>query len=318
MASNPPDGSDNIPSAEPPKPGRTRLVIALTLLAFVGGLAAMAWVMVHWGGGLGFGDEASGPPAAAAPGAAQTGVAPSDPAIDITAAMRAIRSPREVLTADQQSARVLDLEQRLARITIAAQAASGYANRAEAMMVAFAARRALDAGKPLGYVEGQLRLLFGDAQPRAVATIVNAAEEPVTLPALRAGLEAIGGAVERGSPGESWWAVTMRELRGLAVIRHAEEPSPQPRQRIERARLNVESGQMEAAIMEIEALPAQPEMARWLEQARRYNEAHRALDVIEAAAILEPRAAPMVAPTSQPPAQTPAPSTTPAPTQSPD
>jgi len=41
-------------------------------------------------------------------------------------------------------------------------------------------------------------------------------------------------------------------------------------------------------------------MVQWLEQARRYNEAHRALDVIEAAAILEPRTAPIVAPLAQP------------------
>jgi hypothetical protein len=88
----------------------------------------------------------------------------------------------------------------------------------------------------------------------------------------------------------------MRELRSLAVIRRAGAPSPEPAQRIARARLQVESGQMEDAIAEISALPQQPETIAWLEQARRYNEAHRALDVVEAAAILEPRAAPIVAP----------------------
>jgi hypothetical protein len=205
-----------------------------------------------------------------------------------------------VLSADQQEAQVAGLEQRLMRVAVAAEAASGYANRAEAMMVAFAARRALDAGMPLGYVEGQLRLIFGDAQPKAIATIVNAADKPVTLSTLREGLETIGGVVLRGSPDESWWSGAMRELRGLAVIRRAGTPSPEPAQRLARARLNVESGQIETAIGEVSGLPQQPETVQWLEQARRYNEARRALDVIEAAAILEPRAAPMVVPVPVP------------------
>ncbi len=210
------------------------------------------------------------------------------------------------MSADQGAVRVADLEERLTRVAIATEAASGYANRAEAMMVAFAARRALDAGVPLGYVERPLRLLFGDAQPKAVATIVNAAGEPVTLSKLRGGLETIGAVAGHGNPNQSWWSSAMRELRSLAVIRRAGAPSPEPGQRVARARLHVESGQIEAAIAEIAALPQQPETTAWLEQARRYNEAHRALDIIEAAAILEPRSAPLVVPVS-PPAAPPAP-----------
>jgi len=160
------------------------------------------------------------------------------------------------------------------------------------MMIAFAARRALDSGAPLGYVGGQLRLLFGDAQPKAVATIVNAAAEPVTISNLRAGLDRIATNEAQGAPDESWWTALVNELRDLAVIRSAGTPPPAPEQRIARARLYVESGQIERAIGEVSALRQQADAVRWLEQARRYNEAHRALDVIEAAAILEPRMAP--------------------------
>jgi len=308
MASNVPDASGDSAMTDAPRSSRTRLAIALTLLAFIGGLAAMAWVMTHWQGGLRFGSTAD--PAAIASGSnAANSAEGTDPTQDMPAVNGSTRGAAQVLTADARELQVAELEQRLTRVSVAAQAASGYANRAEAMMIAFAARRALDAGVPLGYVEGQLRLLFGDAQPKAVATIVNAAGEPVTLAKLREGLETIAGAVERGSPNESWWSATMREVRGLAVIRHAGAPSPAPRQRLARARLNVESGQIEAAISEVSGLPQQPEMTQWLEQARRYNEARRALDVIEAAAILEPRAAPLVgiAPPVQAAAPVPAP-----------
>ena len=311
MASNAPDGSGGIPTNGAPRRSRTRLLIALTLLAFIFGLAAMAWVVSHWQGGMRFGTD---PAALPLPEPSANG-AEGELGQDLPAGQAGTRAPNQVLAADQQNARVLDLEQRLSRIAVAAEAASSYANRAEAMMIAFAARRALDAGTPLGYVEGQLRLLVGDAQPKAVATIVNAAAEPLTLGMLRQGLETIRTAVERGAPNQSWWASALHELRGLAVIRRAGMPSPEPRQRLARARLNVESGQIEAAIAEIGALPQQPETVQWLEQARRYNEAHRALDVIEAAAILEPRTAPIIAPTVQTAAPTPTP--TPAPTATP-
>lgn len=298
MASNVPDDGDGFQTAQAARPGRVRLVVGLALLAFIGGLAVMAWAIAYWPGGTRSGRGPADPAGVASIDGNGAGLA--GPAMQEMPLAATTRAPSQVLSGVQQDARMLDIEQRMTRVAVAAQAASGYANRAEAMMIAFAARRALDAGAPLGYVEGQLRLLFGDAQPKAVATIVNAAAEPVTLSRLRAGLETIGTAVERGSPAESWWSGAMRELRGLAVIRPAGAPSPEPRQRLARARLHVESGQIEAAIEEISVLPPRPETTAWLEQARRYNEAHRALDVIEAAAILEPRAAPIVAPAAQP------------------
>jgi hypothetical protein len=300
MASNAPDGGSEAQFRETRRPGRTRLIIALTLFAFLGGLAAMAWMMMHWKGDLRFGPPADPATLAGGPAAAGNQSDAGGMQQDLPRSGVATRAPSLVMSADQPEARVADLEQRMTRLAMAAEAASGYANRAEAMMVAFAVRRSLDAGAPLGHVETPLRLLFGEAQPKAVATIINAASEPVTLSTLRAGLEAVAGAVSRGSPGESWWAGAMRELRALAVIRRGDAPSPAPYQRLARARLNVESGQIEAAIAEIGALPPQPETTLWLEKARRYNEAHRALDVIEAAAILEPRAAPVVVPAALP------------------
>ena len=287
-------GGNRTDWAQPQRPSRLRLIIASSILAFLLGLGAMAWIMTNWDSlSIGRGGDPS--LTAGDMNAAQNG---GDAGVDAQSSDSA--ESGVPVAAERPEDRILSLEQRMNRISLAAVAAAGHANRAEAMMIAFAARRALDAGQPLGYVEGQLRLLFGDAQPKAVATIINAAAEPVTLTTLRQGLETVRSTAERGDPTESWWSAAMRELRGLAVIRHAGDPSPELRKRIARARLFVEAGQMEAAIDEISALPTQPETELWLEQARRYREARRALDVIEAAAILEPRAAPIVAPVVQP------------------
>lgn len=296
MASNTEQGSVETAAGGASRPSRSRLGVALALLISVAVLGALAWALLHWQGSLKWAGPAAGPVAQSDAGgplnAADPGAAPA-------VSTASSRPPAMVMSAEQQAVRMLDIEQRLTRVAVAAQTASSYANRAEAMMIAFAARRALDAGAPLGYVEGQLRLLFGDAQPKAVATIVNAAAEPVTITDLRAGLDRIRVAEAQGEPNESWWDSLMREMRDLAVIRSASTPAPEPEQRIARARLSVESGRIEPAIAEVAALRQQAETVRWLEQARRYNEAHRALDIIEAAAILEPR---MVAPALQPPA----------------
>ncbi len=72
-------------------------------------------------------------------------------------------------TADPQIAtRVETLEGKVADIETQAKEATGDASRAEGLLVAFAARRALDQGVGLGYIEGLLRERFGGTQPQAV------------------------------------------------------------------------------------------------------------------------------------------------------
>jgi hypothetical protein len=285
--------------APPPSPTSSggiggRLAVALILIAFLAGIGFMGLVMSRHG------DHAGDAPAALA----DNGVAPTvtDPLATTPTA-----PPDAALTGSGpvQAARVAELEQRLTRIAVAAQSASGYAHRAEALLIAFAARRALDAGQPLNYVEQQLRLRFGDDQPRAVATIVNAAREPVTLPDLRAGLDKVQLASVAPAPAErGLWQSIGAVFGDLAKVRRASAPPPGTAMRLSSARLNVESGRIDAAIADVSALPLQPPTAAWLEKARRYNEAHRALDLIEAAAILEPQA---VAPPQLPAMVTPAP-----------
>ncbi len=284
------------------KSNLTRNVLILMIVAFIGGVILTGWILSRYNPF----DSASDTEAAAVATGAGAGTK-SDPA---TALANRIDADGSVLPAPTQSAdaapaatltpdleralavRVADLEDRLSRINVQAQAASGNAARAEGLLIAFAARRALDRGSPLGYIDPQLRLRFGDAQPKAVTTIVNASRQPVTLEELSAGLDELGPALMTGSSGQGFWADFRREMAELFVIRRQGTPSPAPHQRLIRAKRYVETGNVDAAIAEVEKLAGvekDEDALQWLDKARRYNEARRALDVIETAAILEPQ-----------------------------
>lgn len=207
---------------------------------------------------------------------------------------------------DALAARVAELEQRLSRITLQAESASGNASRAEGLLVAFAVRRALDRGLSLGYLEAQLRLRFGDDQPNAVKTIIETSREPVTLEQLRAELDAIAPElVGRKGDNGSLWTGLRRELGELFVVRPAGTQSPRATERLDRARRYLAGGMADKAIAEVQAMPGAAAAGEWLMEARRYHEARRALDLIETAAILEPRDGTAVAMARQPAVTTP-------------
>lgn len=260
-----------------------RTMAILLVLAFVGGLLAMAWVTSRWDGWMGQ-QEAAPEGQKAPPTATERGTTDNGTAATIEQPPANEGDHAEALTA-----RVSELEDRIARINVQAQAASGNAARAEGLLIAFAARRALDTGAPLGYIEGQLRLRFGQAQPRAVATIINAAREPVTLQDLQGGLEDTAPELLGNGRSGNWWADLKREVGELVVFRDAETPSPLPERRLARARRLLEAGRVDAALAEVSRMPGRDAAGRWMEQARRYIEARRALDLVETAAILEPR-----------------------------
>lgn len=282
------------------KSNLTRNVLILMVVAFIGGAILTGWILSRYNP---FDSKPEAEITTAADGVASKA---TDPA---TALANRIDADGSVLPALSQTGetaapaltpeleralavRVADLEDRLSRINVQAQAASGNAARAEGLLIAFAARRALDRGSPLGYIDPQLRLRFGDAQPKAVTTIVNASRQPVTLEELAAGLDDIGPSLTSGSSGAGFWTEFQQELSELFVIRRQGTPSPAPQQRLLRAKRYVETGNVDAAIAEIEKLTGvekDEDASKWMEKARRYNEARRALDVIETAAILEPQ-----------------------------
>ena len=184
--------------------------------------------------------------------------------------------------------RLAAAEQRLARLDLQAQAAEGNIARAEGLLIAFAARRSMERGTPLGFLADQLRLRFGDALPNAVNTVIRVSRDPVTVDQLIARLDGLSDDLAQPEQGFSLERVR-RELSSLFVIRRETTPSARPIQRLERARFFLESGRVEAAIAEVRNLPGANQARDWIADAERYAAAQQALDLIETSAVLEPR-----------------------------
>ena len=143
--------------------------LAWALLLLLVGAALATWGLSRWQAGARF-----------------LGVAPSQPAQVVRQV--SAPAPATVPTAEPlaaaDAARIATVESRLAAIEGQAQAAAGSAGRADAMLLAFAARRAIDRGVALGYLEPLLVQRFGRQNQAAVATVVTASRDPVRLDAL--------------------------------------------------------------------------------------------------------------------------------------
>lgn len=251
-----------------------RAVLALIFLAFLGGALLIGWLVRD--GRIDLGGKAAAP----------------QPVASSTFAV--LPSPTPAAVASQAAAtagfeaRVAALEARLARLDLEAAAAEGNTARAEALMVAFAARRATERGSQLGFLGEHLKLRFGEAKPAAVATVLDAAKAPVTLDWLAGELDKLGPTLAQAPRQEGGWDRFTRELSGLFVIRRDSAPSAAPGDRLERAKLLLRSGQTEAAIAEVAKMPGGSAASAWIGAARRYADTQRALDQLEVAALLEP------------------------------
>ena len=255
--------------------------IAWALLLLIAGGALATWGLSRWESGARFFGVAPRQPLQV--------VRPSAPAPPAPPAL-----PPETLAA-ADAARISTIETRLGAIESQAQAAAGSAGRADAMLVAFAARRAVDRGVALGYLEPLLVQRFGPAHQAAVATIVTASRDPVRLDSLVAEYQDLGPMLRRGGPEESWWDGFRREMGTIVSIHRADVPSPQPQARYDRAMARLEAGEVDAALAETMRLPGSANAGPWIARARRYIAAHRALDEIESAALLGPTAVPATA-----------------------
>lgn len=283
---------------KPARPVRTALIVAG--IAFLGGLALMAWALTQW-------EPMKRFVAGNAPATVTVQPTANRPLVAaVPSGTVAAEAPPVAATIGQTTAidsRIADLEGRMARIDLRAAAAAGNASRAEGLLIAFAARRALDRGVALGYIESELRDRFGPTQPRAVAAIIAGAQQPVTVEGLHQGLTALAPDLIGGGANESWWDATRRSLSNLVVVRKQGTESPAPDNRVERAQLHLQSGQVESALAEIARLASRDKATDWMAKARRYIESHRALDIIEAAALTDtPNIEPAPAPAPEAPA----------------
>lgn len=272
---------------------RTRVVLAAAVVAFLLGALAMFYVArnVDLPGGAVFRvrEDAAEAPVAPAP-QEETQPSTTEPTVARAAAVQAAERVERV--AEQQGGldqRVAALEQRIVRLDLQARAAVGNAARAEGLLIAFATRRAIERGAPLGYLADQLRLRFGDARPNSVQTVIDFARDPVTLDQLMARLDRLAPTLARSPPDESFLNRVSRELSRIFVIRRESDPSPAAERRLDRARLFLESGRTDAAVAEVRLLPNAGEAATWISDARRYASVQRALELLETTAIMEPR-----------------------------
>ncbi len=247
-----------------------RLMIGLVLI--VVGAAAATWGLAHY------------PPAAKL-----LGVVPAKPAAPLTPQPVVLNPEAATRLAAQppaDNARIAGLEARVGRVENATERAEGFAGRADALVVAFAARRAIDRGVALGYLEPLLVDRFGDQHQSAVATIVTASHQPVRLNDLISEYEAIGPDLRRGGPQESWWTGIRREFGSLVEVHRADRPAANPDTRYNRALQRLSTGDVDQALAETMRLPGAARAGNWVAKARRYVAAHRALDEIESTALL--------------------------------
>ena len=216
----------------------------------------------------------------------------STPTADLAAQnlARALQAPPPAATppvqASVEDTRIAALEQRVSRVENATQRAEGFAGRADALVVAFAARRAIDRGVALGYLENLLVDRFGSQHQAAVATIITASHQPIRLQDLTSEYEAIGPELRRGSPQDSWWTGFKRELGSLFELHRADKPAVNAEARYNRALQRLSSGDVDQALAETMRMPGAARAGDWTDKARRYLAVHRSLDESASAALL--------------------------------
>ena len=256
-----------------------RILIALALI--VAGAAAATW-------GLARSDTA-----ARLLGVADAPTnAPKRAWVSDSSDQRVAQRPSDpALTSEGEGQRIEQIEQRLARVESATQRAAGSAGRADGLLIAVAARRAIDRGVALGVLERLLIDRFGAAHQRAVATIVTGARDPVLLNELIAQFEALGPELRRGGSDEGWWAGFKREFGSIVTVHSAKRPAPTPDARFGRALRRLQAGDVDQALAETMRMPGASNAQGWIAEARRYIIVHRALDEIESAALMSPQSA---------------------------
>ena len=249
-----------------------RLLIAVVLI--IAGAAAATWGLAHY-----------------QPAARFLGVVPAQKPVMVTPRPVVMNpQPSPAMQPAPQSAaddqKIASLENRVVAVESATQRAEGSAGRADALVVAFAARRAIDRGVALGYLENLLVDRFAAQHRAAVATIITASHQPVRLDDLIAEYEALGPQLRSGGSEDGWWTNFKRELGSLVEIHSVDRPAANPGARYERAKQRLEGGDVDKALAETMRLPGASRAADWIAKARRYIAVHRALDEIESAALL--------------------------------
>jgi len=250
--------------------GARLLVAAVLLLA---GAAAATWGLAHY-----------------ASAARLLGVAPAPPADRQAPPQQFVPQQQAVPPAGTLNPAIAQqigqLQARIQRVESENEQVQGSAGRADALLIAFAARRAVERGVTLGYLEPLLVDRFGADHPQAVATIITASRSPVRLTELIAQFQDLEPGLVGPPPNEGLWTGIKRGLSSLVTVHRSDRPSNEPQARYDRALSHLMSGEVDAALAETMRLPGAPRGREWIDSARRYVAAHRALDEVESAALI--------------------------------
>ncbi len=262
------------PSAKPASLKR-RLLFAL--LFFVGGIGAAGWIATQtdWGRSL------SGQGEAVPPLTVDSRTSGPAPAAD--------------------SGLTTDLEARLAQVEGQNQGELSYRIAtlpSQGVLLIMAARRALEIGRPLGPLEGELQAQFGSTRPHLVAALVSSASEGVTLDQLRGELAQLAPKLGAAN-GDTLWSRFTSGLSSLIVVRQAGESVGRDDPSLSGAQAALASGNVSEALAIVSRLPGRGNATTWMARARRYLDARRTLDALEASVF----DAPAVAPLPQQPSQ---------------
>jgi hypothetical protein len=245
-----------------------RLMIAVVLV--IAGAAAATWALARY-----------------QPAARFLGVVPAaPPPARIVLKPQPVSQPAAHLSGDIDDRKISELNNRVERVESATARAEGSAGRADALVMVFAARRAIDRGVALGYLENLLVSRFAARHRAAVSTIISGSRQPVRLDDLIAEYDDLGPDLRRGGPEDSWWTSLKRELGSLVEIHSTERPATNPDARYTRAQQRLANGNVDQALAETMRLPGAARAGDWIGKARRYIAVHRALDEIESAALL--------------------------------
>ena len=251
-----------------------RLMVGLVLI--LAGAAAAVWGLAHY-----------------QPAARLLGVVPAQQPMMLTPKPivtnpQAAPAPEPQVQAQEvaQGQQIASIQTRLNAVENATARAEGSAGRADGLVVAFAARRAIDRGVALGYLENLLVARFGAQHRAAVGTIITASRQPVRLDDLVAEYDLLGPDLRGGGPQDSWWSNVKRELGSLVEVHSADRPASNAAARYDYARQRLAAGNVDKALVETMRLPGAASAGDWIGKARRYIAAHRALDEIESAALL--------------------------------
>lgn len=160
------------------------------------------------------------------------------------------------------------------------------ASQAEAMLLVHKARRALEAGKPLGELGSRLQVTFGASQPAAIATVANGARQPISNAELLARFDAIAPQLQL--PSGTTWDRLRYEFNTLFVLRAHDAPPTVSAARIARVRQLIIAGDIATAARQVRALPGASSATNWLADASRAIAVHRALDQLQQLAAAPP------------------------------